>query len=221
MAPERGPVARGLIRLMVALVVVGLLGAVLFLTADLNRRHYRLNAQAGILMVERGRFLPFGFEPYVADSPALRDAYMPISAPPGTVIPPGDVYDDRSDVDRALFTLISAWAQERLAANDAATLELATTYVKRLEILPGLSEAQRLELRRMRADLAFREGGRLLSDIVTHIKRARAAFEEAIALGSSHSDEAGKMLEQIAQRETGCGTIPPAAAPPAAAAETP
>lgn len=206
---ERGPFARAVIKLMVTLIVLGLATLVVYLVSDLNRRHYRLAAHAGNLVVERGRFFPVGFELYLPDTPLLREAYAPIPVPPDEVLAPTGTFEDRGDVDRALFGLISGWARGRLEADDSVTSDLAATYVKRLEVLPGLSEDQRAELRGMRAELAYRRGSQLAISVAATLRRAQEAFRQAMTLGSRHSTEAAAWAADIDRRIATCVFTPP------------
>lgn len=187
---ERGSLAATFARLLVALTICALLGVVGYLLSNLNQHRYRLAMDDGHLVVERGLFAPVGFGRYQPGDPLERVAYAPIVVPPGEAVEVGVVFDDRSQVDRALFGRLSTWAQQRLQAPDAPTLELGVHYVKRLEALPNLSEGQRHELRGMRADAALRQAEGLLRGVGVALRQARALFEEALELGTTHADRA-------------------------------
>ena len=55
---------------MIATIIIGLGGVVIYLLSDINSRHYRLQTAGSTLVVERGRNMPFGFEPYVPKATA-------------------------------------------------------------------------------------------------------------------------------------------------------
>lgn len=209
---EIGSIGRFFTGILLAVLIFGLGAAVVYLLSDINHRHYRLSVVGDTLLLERGQMLPMGFVPYVGDTNALRAAYAPIPLPPNETFPVHGIFEDRSDVDRALFGMLSGWARQRLESTDGPTLELAETYVKRLESLPGLSEEQRIELRTLRANLAFRDGGRLVADLVNQLHRAQAAFHLALELGTTHPGEAQAALNDIARK---LQVYEPVAAPPA------
>ena len=199
--------------LLIVLVVLALLAVVAYLLADINHRRYRLAVRQGQLQIERGLFLPLGFGPYEPETATLREVYAPLPVPTSETLSPQGVYDERADIDRALFVLLSGWARQRLDATDSATLELATTYVKRLEGLPGISEEQRGELRLLRANLAFRQGGRILLEVQERLHQAQESFHQAIVLGSPHATEAQQWITEI-ERRVALSHSPPAPTSP-------
>lgn len=213
MRREAGGIVSALRALLVVGVVLALLAAVAYLLADINHRRYRLAVRQGQLQVERGLFLPVGFGPYEPETATLREVYAPLPVPTSETLNPQGNYDERADVDRALFTLLSGWARQRLDATDSATLELASMYVKRLEGLPSISEEQRGELRLLRANLAFREGGRILLEVQERLRRAQESFHQAILLGSPHATEAQQWMTEIDRRLALSHDVPPAANP--------
>lgn len=214
---EAGGIGRFFLGLLLAVLIFGLGAVVIYLLSRINHGHYRLTVAGNTLLVERGQMLPMGFAPYVADTDTLRAAYAPIPLPPNETFPVGGIFEDRSDVDRALFGQLSGWARQRLESTDGPTVELAENYVKRLEVLPGLSEEQRLELRTLRANLAFRDGGRLVADVVNQLHRAQAAFRLSLELGTTHAGEAQAALNDISHKLAVYEAVaaPPPAPPPA------
>ena len=213
MKREAGGVVSAMRTLMIVLTVLALLAVVAYLLADINHRRYRLAVRQGQLQVERGLFLPVGFGPYEPETANLREVYAPLPVPTSETLSPQGTYDERADVDRALFVLLSGWARQRLEATDSATLELATTYVKRLEGLPSISEEQRGELRLLRANLAFREGGRILLEVQERLRRAQESFHQAIILGSPHATEAQQWITEIERRVALSHDVPPSTNP--------
>jgi hypothetical protein len=196
------------------LLVLGLGGAVLYLSATINHRHYRLSAHDGHVFVERGRLLPMGFEPFVPEAAALIAAYAPIPVPPGETVKPSEIFEDRTDLDRGLFMTLSGWARARLDTSDSEEFELAVTYVQRAELLPGLSEEQRNELRTLRADLSLRRGKRSVADALRSLERAREEFETAIQLGAGRHGEAERLLAEVNRRLAVLRDIAPKATVP-------
>jgi hypothetical protein len=197
---ERGGAGRSFVVLLVVLVILGLAGAVVYLLSDINHRRYRLAVHEGTLVVERGRMAPAGFkrfEPEVAD---LQAGYAPIPVPPGISVGRTEIFEDRADIDRALFSMLASWARERLTSTKPGDFELAAGYVSRCESLPGLSEEQRIELRTLRADLAFRSGRRILGDIVTQLEKARTDFQTAKELGTSRPRDVDQWIADVERR---------------------
>ncbi len=196
--PRRG--GRRLLALLVGLVIFGLLSAVFYLASDINRRRFRLIAVAGNLVVEQGRMLPVGFTAMAVEADDLKAAYAPIRLPPGEASVTAEVFDDRADVDRALFALLAGWARQRFDANEPGSYELAQTYVRRGELLPGLSEEQRLELRTMRADLAYMNGRRLLGEVKEQLAQALASFKQAQELGTTRGKDVERWITDVERR---------------------
>ncbi|MBI3179473.1 MAG: hypothetical protein HYZ27_07405 [Deltaproteobacteria bacterium] len=214
--PKSG--GRTLLAVFVTLVILGLIGAIFYLASDINRRRYRLMAVEGNLVVQQGRMLPLGFTEIEVEAEDLKAAYAPIPLPPGEARVATEIFDDRADVDRALFALLAGWARQRFDANEPGSYELAATYVRRGELLPGLSEEQRLELRTMRADLAYMNGRRLLSEVGERLNKALASFKQARELGSTRGKDVERWIADVERRirDYQQGTQEPAPAAPAA-----
>ena len=224
---EGGGIVRVFAWFMATLGVVAMLCVVGYLLSEINARRYRLAVADDGIVVERGRYAPLGFERYQPFDEVLRQAYAPIALPPGETIDVGVVYDERSEVDRALFSRLRTWATSRLQATDAPTLELGIAYVKRLEVLPGLSEEQRHDLRGMRADAALKQGEGLLRGVHQALKQAERLFEQAIELGAVDSERARKGLAEcghklsVLQSDPNAQPTVPALWPKGAGGDTP
>jgi hypothetical protein len=224
---EYGGIMRTMGITLVGLLIMMLAGAVLYLLSDINHRRYRLALADRILTVEQGRFFPAGFTSYAPETAALRQAYAPITVPQGESVEAGIPFEDRTEIDRALYTRLSTWARPRLQDPDSAVLALGIDYVKRLESLPGLSEGQRRELRSMRADAAFRQGEGLVRGITLTLHHAASQFALALELGTSHPEQARAGLATIDEKLRNMGeALPPDASsikatPPLFPAETP
>lgn len=197
---ETGSIVRSFVWFLATLGVVALLGVVAYLLSDINTRRYRLALSQEGLVVERGRFLPMGFERYEPADDLLRQAYAPIEVPAGETVEVGVVFDERSEIDRALYGRLRLWASQRLGASDANTLELGIRYVKRLENLPSLSEGQRHDLRAMRADAALKQGEGLLQGVQQALRQAAHLFEQAVELGTSDPERAREGLGQCQEK---------------------
>jgi hypothetical protein len=194
---ERGGIGRFFTGLLVLCLILALGAAVAYLMAERNQRQYRLRSHGGIVFVERGRLLPFGYEPFMPAAKDLQAAYAPIKVPAGEKTDEVETFEDRTELDRALFALLAGWARSRLQATDGESFELASSYVSRCSLLPGLSEEQRAELKSLRADLAYRNGRRITSTIADDLDKAVAEFRLALELGTSRPSDASEWATQM------------------------
>jgi hypothetical protein len=200
---QSGGAGRGFTLFLVVVLLLGLSGLVLYLLSEINARRYRL-AQVGYsLVVEQGRFLPVGFTRYVPRADALKEAYAPIPMPPGARFEQPEVFDDRADLDRALFALLAGFARQAMSGQTPAELQQATLYIDRCQRLPGLSEQQRLELKTMRADLAYRRGRYILARVGEMLTEAENEFRLALELGTSQPTDAQSFINEIETRRAG------------------
>ena len=194
---ERGGIGRFFTGLLVFCLVCALGAAVAYLLAERNQRHFRMRTQGGLVFIERGRLLPIGYEPFAPGAKDLQSAYAPIKVPAGEVISEIESFEDRVELDRALFALLAGWARARLQASDAESFEMASGYVSRCALLPGLSEEQRSELKSLRADLAYRNGKRLAYAIADDLDKAVAELKLALELGTSRPSDADAWVTQM------------------------
>ncbi len=203
-APQKPPGKNGFIRgltyFLLGTTILGLSGVIIYLLSDINHRQYRLNTRGGVLLVERGKFMPIGFEPFVPKDATLQPVYAPIPLPEGIDMAPSEVFDDRTDVDRAIFGLLSGWSRERIDSSTEEDFNLVTGYISRCELLPGLSEEQRNELQTLRADIAFKTGLRTLKGIADQLNKALEQFELALTLGTTHQEDAKAWITEIKHR---------------------
>jgi hypothetical protein len=185
-------------RLLGSVLALGIVLTVAGLMSEINHRRYRLRGDQQLLRVERGLLLPVGFGPHhQAGSTAEADAYAPLPLPPGETYGQSPVFDDRTELDRALFNLLYAWAEPRLLGKSAAAARLAVRYVQRLESLPGLTEAQRLQLQQLRAEVAFVRASQLLSGLPDQLRAAQRDLQLTIRLNSPRAAEAKEKIEHI------------------------
>ena len=181
-AHERGG---ALVPVLLIVVVLGLLAAVGYLAATINHGRYRLAENNGTLVVERGRLLPVGFEFFRPEAEALRSAYAPIHLPEGAVFDASEVYGERGDLDRAIFTLLAGWARTRISNPSAEGLEVASTCLERAELLPALSEEQRAELHRLHGGFAYSYALSRIGEIGSTLQKAREQLQVAVRLGAA------------------------------------
>jgi hypothetical protein len=145
--------------------------------------------------------------------------------PEGAKTPASDVVEDRADIDRALFAVLAGWARERLDAKDDAEFDRAAGYVRRCELLPGLSEDQRQELKALRAGIAFRRGKRLVEGVAAQLRQALEELKLAKGLGGAQVREIDAWIFNVETKlrdfeaPIAATAAPPAEAPPMA--ETP
>jgi hypothetical protein len=217
-------------KVVVTLLVLAMLGLAVvvgFLLSQLNHRRYQVAVVGTELRVQRGRTFPVGFATFEPEAADLKEAYAPIPIPEGASAPVGEVVEDRADIDRALFAVLAGWARERLDAKADADFVLASTYVRRCELLPGLSEDQRRELRALRANLAFRRGKRIVDNVVNQLHEALAEFKTAKSLGGPQLREIDAWIASVEARLSEVeapafrGATPSPVAAPPAAEETP
>ena len=217
-------------RLLVTLLVLALAGGVLFLLSQLNSRTYRLAHEGGQLVVLKGRLLPVGATPYRPGDARLADAYAPLSVPAAEVAGLLDRrFSDRDELDRALFGVLEALARPRVASDDPKRLDEGLTYLRRAEKLSGLSEEQRLSLKKMQADVAYYQARQRLDEARRDIAEALGQLklpaenegrqaESAHAMITRVAPAAQKLEEALRDAVHGQGAPQP---PPAPAAPTP
>lgn len=200
---EAGGIGRVFAGILAVLVILALGGLVVYLLSDINSRRYRLNSVAGELVVEKGRFFPVGFERFTPRAKALAEAYAPVPMPEGEYLGQPEVYEDRADLDRALFSLLAGWARNGLQANNAEALGQAAKYIDRCDLLPGLSEQQRQDLRTLRADLAYKHARHLVWRMEEMLHEALAEFRLAKELGTSRPTDADLWIKELESRVGG------------------
>ncbi len=197
---EAGGAARGFTILLVVVIIIALAGVVLYLLSDLNARRYRIADRHGQLVVQKGRNLPVGFVAFVPKAEALRAAYEPLEMPEGARLEHNEEFNDRADLDRALFMVLAGWARGGLKSEDPKALARATDYIARCQVLPGLSEQQRIELNTLRADLAYQRGTQMVRQTTTLLEEAMAEFQLSKQLGTSRPTNSDQWIGYLQQR---------------------
>jgi hypothetical protein len=213
--------------------ILGLLALVIWPVSERNARTWYLVPADGRLVVMRGYLAPIGRGAFETSDPGVAAAYAPIVPPPGKPLPAERAFDERGQLDQAVFELVSGWAREEIASGDPARLERGLGYLGRAEKLPGLSAGQREDLAALRAESGYQEAMRLLSRAVDELRDAADRLRRAASSRSAHAPDAGRLLRELepaagevtAALRRAEGTRPPppvpAAAPPAEAAKPP
>lgn len=184
-------------RISLALVVFGLTACTLFLLAERNRRFYFLSSTDGWVVVERGAWLPYGKEPFHPDDESLIEAYAPIAIPAGVGPIASQRFDERPDLDRALFDVLAGWAEPRVRAGDGEEMIEGSILVARAALLPGIRPDQRVKLRGLQAELAWFEGKKRLDDAGRLILEARRQLELATEASPNRAREAVAILDDL------------------------
>lgn len=205
---------KALQRLFIGSIIIVLVAAIGYLLSDLNHRRFRTLQIGDLWIVEQGRFFPIGFATYHPTTEALAQAYAPIPIPPNEVLLEPSVFEDRAELDRGLFNRLAQWARQRLNASDEATNLLAAQYVRRAELLPGISEDQRVQLRSLRADASYEQGMHLSANLQEQLRRAQAALQLALDLGTTHNVQARQELQNIEKKLQLLNGDPSAQTPP-------
>src|SRR5262249_24191721 len=199
---EQRPLIRrttsALTRFVVVLLILALGGAVVFLISQLNARTFRVEVIDGNLTVVKGRMFPVLTEPYTPADAAMKDAYTPIPLE-GTGI--GGLaeqrFNDRDDLDRALFDVLARLATPRINSDDPQALERGVYYLRRAERLSGLSEEQRLALKGMQTDVAYYLARSKLDDARRQIAEALTQLKIAAGVQNRHTRSANQMISEV------------------------
>ncbi|MBN1962709.1 MAG: hypothetical protein JW841_17390 [Deltaproteobacteria bacterium] len=182
---------------LLILVVLGLLALVGYLAATVNHGRYRFALHNDMLVIERGRLLPIGYDLYQPESETLRAAYSPIPIPEGAQIVGGEVFSERGDLDRAIFTVLTNWVKERLNSQGEEQLNLATMYLTRADLLSAISEEQRSELRRLNGQLAYNAALWRINSLGNLLKNVRSQLQTAVRLGVADANTVDNWLNNL------------------------
>jgi hypothetical protein len=186
---------RALKNLALTLLVVGLAGAAVYALSMLNVRTFTLEVRAGQLIVLKGRMLPWGADPWTPADPLLADAYAPLDLEGNTALAVvGPRYEDRDELDRALFQVLEMLARPRLASDAPKDIERGLYLVRRAERLPGLTETQRGQLKKMQSDVAFYLARTRLDDARRQLEEALTQLKLAAESDTRHRPQATLML---------------------------
>ena len=188
--------ARAFRNLVIFSLVVGSAGAAVYALSLVNSRTYSLEVRGTQLLVMKGKMLPTGAEPWLPSEPSLADAYAPVELDPSAPVSAvtGRRFDDRDQLDRALFTVLEAQARPRLESNDGKALDQGLAFVRRAEKLSGLSDDQRASLKKMQSDVAYFLARVRLDDARKQLEEALAQLKIAAESDSKSKSQAALML---------------------------
>ncbi|MFE8600554.1 IF-2 protein [Archangium violaceum] len=185
-------------RLLVTLLILGLGGSVAFLLSQLNARTFTLAQENGQLVVMKGRLLPTGAAPYRPGDARLADAYAPLSTEGRDVSALLEQrFTEREELDRALFPVLEGLARPRVQSDDPAVLEKGLYFLRRAELLSGLTEEQRRTLETMKADVAFFQARQKLEQARRDVTEALTQLKIASESRNRNTQRANQMLSVV------------------------
>jgi len=185
-------------RLLVTLLILGLGGAVAFLLSQLNARTFTLVQESGQLVVMKGRMLPTGAVPFRPGDPRLADTYAPIPLEGRDVSGLLEQkFTERDELDRALFPVLESLARPRVQSDEPAQLEKGLYYLRRAELLAGLSDEQRRMLETLKADMAFFLARQKLEEARRDVTEALTQLKLAAESRNRNTQRANQMLTSV------------------------
>jgi hypothetical protein len=185
-------------RLLVTLLVLGLGAAVAVLLSRLNARTFSLAQESGKLVVMKGRMLPTGALPYEPGDARLADTYAPLAVEGRDVSALVErTFTERDELDRALFPLLESLAQPKVQSDDPAVLDKGLYYLRRAELLTGLSEEQRRSLGAMKTEVAFYQAKQRLEEARRGVSEALAQLKLAADTRNRNTQRANQMLTTV------------------------
>ncbi len=186
---------RAIRNLIILTLLVGFAGAAVYALSMVNSRTYSVEVQNGRLVVLKGKMMPTGAAPWAPSDPKLVDAYAPIELEGNvslTVL--GQKFEDRDELDRALFQVLEMLARPRLQSDLPADLDKGLALVKRAERLNGLTDDQRASLKKMQSDVAFFLARTRLDDARRQLEEALVQLKLAAESDSKSKAQASLML---------------------------
>jgi len=183
------------------LLAVGLGVAVAWLLAERNARQWWIVQEDGKVVVKKGIFFVAGKTPFQSADPETARTYAPIPAPQGGAAPVETAYDDRAELDQALFELLARWGRADIQSQQVERMERARSYLGRASRLAGISPAQREQLRVLQAETAFQEAVEHLTQGASALRRALEGLRLAAEARGPVAAEAAaleKSLEPVA-----------------------
>ncbi len=193
-APRRSPV-------LPLLLAVGLAVAVAWLLAERNARQWWIVPEDGKVVVKKGVLFVTGKTAFQSADPETARTYAPIPAPQGGAAAAETAYEDRAELDQALFELLAGWAKSDIQSQQMERMERARGYLGRASRLAGLSPAQREQLRVLQAETAFQEAVEHLTQGANALRRALEGLKLAAEARGPVAAEAAaleKALEPVA-----------------------
>ncbi|MBM4784489.1 MAG: IF-2 protein [Archangiaceae bacterium] len=181
--------------LVIFAVVVAAATGGLYAASLLNSRTWSLEVQGGQLIVTRGKMLPIGTEPFQPADPLLAEAYAPLDLNGNTALAVvGQKFEDRDELDRALFSVIELLAKPRVASDLKRDLDIGVALVKRAEALRGLTEQQRATLGTLKAEVAYFLAKQRIDDARKQLDEALQQLKLAADADARHKKDATQML---------------------------
>jgi len=176
-----------------ALVALGLL--VLWLLADRNSREWWLVPEEGRVVVKKGILFPVGKATFKSDDPEMSRTYAPVVAPGPEALPQAErSFEDRGELDQALFELLAGWAKEDIRSEQLERMQRARDYLARAARLAGISAKQRDELKGMQGETAFHEASAHLEE---GAEALRHALEKLRLASEGHGQVAAEALSLV------------------------
>ena len=186
---------RAIRNLFVLTLIVGLGGAAVWALSMVNARTFVLEVHHGQLVVMKGKLMPMGAAPWAPSDPALVDAYAPIDLEGNTALTVnGQKFEDRDELDRAIFQVLEMLARPRLASDLPSDMEKGLVLIRRAEKLNGLTDAQRTSLKKMQTDVAFFLAKTRLDDARRQLEEALVQLKLAAESDSKSRGQASLML---------------------------
>lgn len=186
---------RAIRNLFILLLIVGSAGVAVYALSVTNSKTYSLEVRNGSLVVMKGKLMPTGADAWLPSEPALADAYAPLDLEGNvalTVV--GKKFEDRDELDRALFQVLEMLARPRLASDQPKDLEHGLALVRRAEKLHGLTDDQRSTLKKMQSDVAYFLARVRLDDARRQLEEALAQLKLAAESESKNRQQAALML---------------------------
>jgi hypothetical protein len=208
-------------RLMTIFLVLGLVAAVGYGASWLNHRRYFLIVAPGEVRVEKGLMLPYGHQPFIPEDPTIRAAYRRFALPGGMKVGRGkSVFDDRVELDQALFRLLNDAAEYALEAESGRTGKLLPQYLEQMSSIPGVSTQQQVDLRRLERDAAYVKGRDAQVRAVELLHEAAEAFRTATEGTGTRYTDAEERAERVERILSSMNTTEPPVSPPKAVTST-
>ena len=181
--------------LVVAALVFSSLGAALYAVSMLNARTFSLEIHEGQLVVMKGRQMPWGVEPWKPTDAATVDAYAPLALEGNMPVGVTQMkFQDREELNRALFSVMQMIAKPRVTSEAPKDLERGLYFVHRAEKLTGLTDDQQVSLKHLQSDVAFFLARTKLEDAQRQVDEALSQLRLASGVDARHSREANQML---------------------------
>ncbi len=192
-APRHSPLRQ----LLAWVLILGLGGLALWLASERNARRWVLVPEDGHLVVKKGLLFPAGRGSLKSDDPQLLQIYAPIQPPAAATLPPEQSFDDRGALDQALFDILSKWARDDIADEKPEPMARGLGYLSRAERLPGISAAQREDLKALRAEYGFHEARQLLEKGADDLRLAREKLKLAADSPGRRAGDALLLLKRL------------------------